>query len=438
MTQLTNEQELLGAELLCGYNYFKAQEKFENTNQQNKVQMAQLAMKKGDAKETFPRTGDLTQLPEVQAKYESYIQTHKTTTYNTYCQSKIKSLRENVQNCREKFWKYFGVFLGLILSGLWAVYGLLVAVGVIENTTFANYFGATGLCVGGGVFIFFEVLAFQRTPIFSAIFGEDCENMQLMLWVGWWLIIPVLSVFNIPLFLVLSVIHFSSLCHAKKAAKQTDFREQFRVAHPLKTLGEFAHDLPQKEKDIYYKYIHQAEIDRNVAHYDRLIERQNLVLTNTRNHIVKLNAEGQQIIQDLEIIPQYYFTKESIERMLFFFVNKRADNIKDLINLHEQTLFQEELIKGINNLSVSINKLTQAVNDGFRRLGAQLGVINNSIMENTRQMQVNKQKLDTIQDKVARNYINTVEHIHNVEKIVQEHSDYTIEDVGGQLVLKRK
>ncbi len=451
MSQLTTEQQLLGAELLCGYNYFQAQEKLAEALREDKNELANRKQQKNNALNSFPRTGDLTQIPEIVERFNQHVQQGEISDRKKFLADLTdKQEQTNIEykHCKKQRGLYILTIVGYVL-------GLLI---LAFNIIFSSYIKSESPALYVLLYVSSGVVILLSTAIMGDVFCADDSvyryNYANNLLVIAGRILLIVGLIHIPINFVYAIIQLikynKKASRIKKDLKTVtkeidDFNNQrgaiyirFRLSKPIRDIRLFVSNMSPNKKDQFYRRLHQEQIDQNVALAERKIQAQTLVVQNTNNIIEKLNVEGEQILQDLEIIPQYYFTKESIERMLFFFVNKRADNIKDLVNIYEQTLFQEELLKGISNLTISINKLTQAVNDGFTRLGMQLGVINNSIMENTHQMQVNRQKLNTIEDKMARNYINTVEHIHNVEKIVQEHNDYVIDDVDGQLTLKVK
>ena len=121
------------------------------------------------------------------------------------------------------------------------------------------------------------------------------------------------------------------------------------------------------------------------------------------------------------MIPAYYFKADAVEKMLFFYVNKRADNIRDLINLYETTVFQEAVLKSLKDIAVSVDRLADTVRGSFNRLGLQLGVINESILENTREQRLNRGKLSEIKDENARHYMDIVDAMSEIEIITNTH-----------------
>ena len=130
-----------------------------------------------------------------------------------------------------------------------------------------------------------------------------------------------------------------------------------------------------------------------------------------------LKDKGVQLQTLLTVIPPYYFQNDAITKMLFFYVNKRADNIRDLINLYETTVFQEAVIKSLQSISISVDRLTETVRGSFNRLGLQLGVINESIQENTATQRISHEKLSQIKDENTKHYMAMVNAIEEIECI---------------------
>ena len=71
----------------------------------------------------------------------------------------------------------------------------------------------------------------------------------------------------------------------------------------------------------------------------------------------------------------------------------------------------------MQNISISVDKLSESVIGGFKRLGLQLGVINESIQENTAIQKLNYEKLSEIKDENARRYMEMVDTLHEIEEL---------------------
>ncbi len=101
-------------------------------------------------------------------------------------------------------------------------------------------------------------------------------------------------------------------------------------------------------------YKDEYETAKNM--YNKLIAEYNQC---KNEYLVKIHNIYSSIIElkKNSIIPIYYLeNSEAVEKMLFFMLNKRADTIKELVNLYETTKWQENML---NELSSTNNALIQ-------------------------------------------------------------------------------
>ena len=98
--------------------------------------------------------------------------------------------------------------------------------------------------------------------------------------------------------------------------------------------------------------------------------------------ILKLNTEEKnQLLNSLETLPVYYFNEDAVNKMLFLMANKRADTIKELVNLYEEIQWQNKLINGLADISLNIKGLVRDLNENFQTLGRQLKCINDNVLD---------------------------------------------------------
>ena len=98
--------------------------------------------------------------------------------------------------------------------------------------------------------------------------------------------------------------------------------------------------------------------------------------------ILKLNTEEKnQLLNSLETLPVYYFNEDAVNKMLFLMANKRADTIKELVNLYEEIQWQNKLINGLADISLNIKDLVRDLNENFQSLGRQLKCINDNVLD---------------------------------------------------------
>ncbi len=431
--------DLLGAELLCGYNYFSAQDHLSNRKQhqqqllsQQQDKLKELKTDLEQAKRQIPANYDVDEVvnhPVFIARYEQDKKTHadnfpkyfdvEQRKYQAVCQSKEldrkgrleKAIQQNKEIDKEN-----------AIAKRKRTLSTLSVVGSVSLIILA----IMGIVVGA--------LTKDRSDILVA-----------------WLICSALGI--VPaIILCISVISnvviesksgdFKIKPHLPTSSleKPTQFVPLDEQQCKEKYLKQFAHT-PKK----YFRVISQKwnvlepllrvifadQIAQNIAVAQAKVEEQNQKIA-TQQQVIALiqkqqewlTAEGKQIVRDLVEIPAYYFQQDSIVQMLFFFLNKRANNVTDLINLYEQKIFQDKLVHAVQSIKISIDNLTTVINRNFARLGSQLGVINESINENTSQLILNRTKLNSIQDDMSKKYLTTVNHINNVKQIVEKHHEW--------------
>ena len=173
------------------------------------------------------------------------------------------------------------------------------------------------------------------------------------------------------------------------------------------------------------KYYPKAKLieEYDIQHAKELEENQKTVANAKEQMVVcdkillALDKVYDSAVKQLTEIPAFYFKADAIQKMLFFYVNKRADNIRDLINLYETTVFQESVLKSLKDISISVDRLTATVRGNFQQLGLQLGVLNESIMENTRVQRISQEKISEIKDENERHYLSIVDAMEEIELI---------------------
>ena len=167
----------------------------------------------------------------------------------------------------------------------------------------------------------------------------------------------------------------------------------------------FVNDYPAKSEGLIAQ---ETEALRKIEALERKVE-------GVKMRECALEAREPSLQQILNVIPVYYFQKDAVTKMLFFYLNKRADTIKELINLYEQTVFEAALLKAVDNISVSVNKLSATLNDNFRTLGLQLGVLNETVCQNTKVQVLNKEKLSQIEDNNTKYYMEIINELQSLE-----------------------
>ena len=258
-----------------------------------------------------------------------------------------------------------------------------------------------------GAVVTFLVIAFIE-GILSLIFVDNSMDWTTMM------LAPMLVFLILPLCVYIPILISQLLTLRKlKNAKPT--------VTPYEVFAARVMDFPAYAKKYYGTAKLIEEYDKQQAEY---LEKQRQIVAKANKNIAICNQAllalenvNKQFVGKLTEIPAFYFKPEAVEKMLFFYVNKRADNIRDLINLYETTVFQEAVLRSLKDIAVSVDRLAETVRGSFQRLGLQLGVLNESIRENTKVQRLSVEKLAEIKDENARHYLEVVDAIGEVEFI---------------------
>ena len=226
--------------------------------------------------------------------------------------------------------------------------------------------------------------------------------------------VPLFFLIILPL-LIYVPIAISQLLQLKK------WKQAKPTVTPYEVFAAQVMDFPAYAKKYYGTAKLIEEYDKQLPEY---LEKQRQIVAKANKNIAICNQAllalenvNKQFVGKLTEIPAFYFKPEAVEKMLFFYVNKRADNIRDLINLYETTVFQEAVLRSLKDIAVSVDRLAETVRGSFQRLGLQLGVLNESIRENTKVQRLSVEKLAEIKDENARHYLEVVDAIGEVEFI---------------------
>lgn len=124
----------------------------------------------------------------------------------------------------------------------------------------------------------------------------------------------------------------------------------------------------QKKKQIYDQQV-QEEIQRLLSPVnDRnwsIITSSGKLAIARQKYLALLKDLDDQVpsaIEKLKIVPRFYaMNPDAIKKMAFLLENKRANNITDLINVYEQTIWQQQMLDAINGVVAEIQdvKLNQ-------------------------------------------------------------------------------
>lgn len=137
----------------------------------------------------------------------------------------------------------------------------------------------------------------------------------------------------------------------------------------------------------YIELVKSKKVDLNKANKTDLEDLELLVIDieEKKNNLEILKDESE-----LELIPEYYQKPEVIEKMLFLYMNRRANNIMDLVNVYEQIQWQEAMLNSMKNLGHFIVNFEKT-------LTRNLSIISNQINELTKEQEKSNAYLSNIQ-----------------------------------------
>ena len=257
-----------------------------------------------------------------------------------------------------------------------------------------------------GAVVTFLVIAFIE-GILSLIVIDNSMDWTTML-------VPMLVFLILPLcvYIPIAISHLLTLRKLKNEKP---------TVPSYQTLANTVIDFPTYAKKYYGEAKLREEYDKGhadtLAKKKAIVEKANAQIGLCDQTLLALEGVYDSVVKKLTELPAFYFKPDAVEKMLFFYVNKRADNIRDLINLYETTVFQEAVLRSLKDIAVSVDRLAETVRGSFQRLGLQLGVLNESIRENTKFQRLSVEKLSAIQDENARHYMEVVDAIGEVEFI---------------------
>lgn len=106
-----------------------------------------------------------------------------------------------------------------------------------------------------------------------------------------------------------------------------------------------------------------------------------------------VNKIGPKIKMQLKLIPISYFKQESIYGLVALYMNKRANNITDLINLYETEKFREELVNTISENTSQISSLRKELVSQMSLISSRIEIANDSIGKMHQQLHSDYQEL---------------------------------------------
>ncbi len=440
MEQLTKEKDLLGAELLCGYNYFQVQTTLENSKLEQEQELVKLQEQRQTVCEQAIDRVNLSKISSTKRHYNSYIQDHKAgyKPYSRqerqyqkgYVRDKVLEFLNflwgpvaiiacivlfyllsllHVEDIFDNFWT--GLFLWFIAIIVWVIqYGgcVIGALGILvywagitmgdmwESSFewYKDFFLGTIL----GRILFWTTIGMIFFPImFAGVFVAHIATTIFKIIVN-----PFAVVFGI-----LRLIFPSGL------------KAQYKRDHPRLTIRQYAHKMDETKKNELFDQLIQMQRDKAIVQITQRIKEQQVVVDKCSMSISQFYTEEEQILKALTLVPILYWQKLAINRMLYFYINQHGDTAKQLIKLHEKEKVGVDLLATLPHLQVSLQKLAEEVEDTFIEVGAELEVVSTMEVNFQTQTFLHRANLDKIKDKTTRAYFVIVDLMHNIQSFLE-------------------
>lgn len=129
----------------------------------------------------------------------------------------------------------------------------------------------------------------------------------------------------------------------KKANRE--FEKERKEKNQLAMEWEKSQARIKKERYNNVRTVYESELDKCFKDYHSNVEKYNKIKD---EHILQIQQITDEIntLKRNSIVPIFYLDNESaVEKMLFFMLNKRADTVKELVNLYETTIWQDAVLR---------------------------------------------------------------------------------------------
>ena len=383
---MLNEKNMIEIELLNCFNYFKVlhelercSDNYEKLLQETKTKLEEL----DDA--AYTRALECNKLKE------EFLA--------TVPQKILKDLNTSISNQKSKYYSDKG--------DLSLIFGVIFSIGVTIGS-----------------------FALAKSGVFFSVLGVIASLFTMLLVYG--IILQVTTIINTKQNIKDLEEHKKSLLEKYNLDPYSIIPSDYEVDEK-----EFYKWLTQRENFYESIYSELPELKETREELLNKIEELESKIASSDERIKEFtDNEKPNLSNMLQVIPVYYFEEDAVRRMLFLMVNKRADNIKELVNLYEDLVWKDQLLQGVNRLDQSLNNMVNEINKNFQLLAQhinQVGValissigmstiricesiegVNQGIKENTNILIENQEQLKKIEDSDTRHYL---EMSYNMNKI---------------------
>lgn len=230
-----------------------------------------------------------------------------------------------------------------------------------------------------------RVASFLRIPLFvilAFLVVIAIPVFSIYLWITstFWRALLLFVGCELAAFIIFGITrHFGSSKFAEKYKEYHPGRAQ-EIEKQLSALKN------PKSDDVLYLDCLKNVVDSTVDSYNRQYYMPEIQKTvderydiTVKKRVEYIDEIGPRIKSQLKEIPGSYFKQEDIYGLLALYMNKRANNITDLINLYETEKFRSELVDTLSDNTAQIASLRKEMSSWMSSINSRLETANASI-----------------------------------------------------------
>lgn len=374
---LVSEYDMIGAELYYCYNYNENVNKIENEiyNLENKIEKIEHKTLEYSSKDILSKDINWGQYPEIQ------------TNYKDYCENRV-SATKNELNYLKKYKKIYNFLFVLIIILIMIFPVSLISLFLMElfkinsgGFEIVLLFPFIGIVLG-----VISIVLLTKSPL-----RKEREK--------------IITSFNRNSFEL-------KMLQEKKDSKYFESHKEVIRAYVSEKLSTEVVTIFRNNNPDFF-----SNLDKEKISYQNDIKEYKIILESIHNEF-KENMSVRNTI-----IPSVYHNEEDITNLIDYYVRRRGDTWKELVNEYEHDKKLNQIISSINDLSQQVSVLTDSVVKCFNIVGMQLGIINESILSLQTATQINLNKISQIenqQEKRLCELTSSIQNMNSKTKIIIE------------------
>lgn len=357
-----NEYDMIGAELYYCYCYINNAKRIENKIKylENKINSIEQKIMDYSTETILEQDIDWSQYLEIQEKY------------NAYCKSSISTAKNQIDDIKSKIGS---IYINIVFS-----------------------------------------ILFLIIPVALILVGYTLDAMKIISH-GWSQVIGITGL----VLLVIAILILKSCIKERKNI--TDLRRKSITAYS--DLKEY--ELGSSAKNLVNLYVvKQMPVNYSISIFRKnnpdffanLEKEKGFYQNRINEHKLTLNSIKNEFKQNMSIrntiIPSVYHNEEDITNLIDYYVRRRGDTWKELVNEYEHDKKLNQIISSIDNLSNQVSVLTDSVIKCFNIVGMQLGIIHQSIVSLQNTTAINLDKISQIENQQEKRLCELTSSIQNM------------------------